>query len=317
MKRALLSGITGQAGSYLAELLLSKGYEVHGIVRRSSTMAGRWRLTDCIDQITLHFGDIIEGVRMAQIIHEVQPDEVYHLAAQSHVAVSFDQASYTTQSIVVGTTNMLEAVRHFAPQARFYQASSSEMYGITPPMQNETAPMLPRSPYACAKLAAYHSVRNYREAYGIHASNGILFNHESPRRGETFVTQKIVRAAKAIKAGTQSGLVLGDCSAKRDWGHAKDYVRAMWLMLQQDAGDDYVVATGEQHSIRDFIDVVFAKVFRANWHDVTRSCVTYDDPAFQRPLDVPSLCGDASKARRVLGWEPTIDFNGLIEDMVR
>jgi len=317
MKTALLTGITGQDGSYIAELLLSKGYTVHGIVRRSSTLAGQWRLAECIDRITLHFGDIIEGVRMAQLVRDIQPDEVYHLAAQSHVAVSFDQASYTMQSIVGGTINMLEAVRHFCPTARYYQASSSEMYGSAPPPQSEDTPMQPRSPYACAKLAAYHSVRNYREAYGLHASNGILFNHESRRRGETFVTQKIVGAAKAIKAGTQDKLILGDCSTMRDWGHAADYVRAMWLMLQQDAGDDYVVATGEQYSIQEFLHQVFCCVLGDDWRFTHSGCVTFDDPAFTRPLDVPSLCGDASKARRVLGWEPTIDFAGLVDGMVR
>lgn len=309
--RALITGISGQDGSYLAELLLSKGYEVHGIVRRSSTLAGLWRIKNILDKITMYYGDVTEGDCMSRLVREIKPSEVYHLAAQSHVAVSFEQPAYTVSSILGGTINMLEAVRCFAPEARYYQASSSEMFGASPPPQNEETPFLPRSPYACAKVAAYWAVRNYRDGYGMHASNGILFNHESPRRGEAFVTRKITLAAAGIKLGLQKELVLGDVDTSRDFGYAVDYVWAIWLMLQMDKPNDYVIATGESYTIREFLERAF-DCLDLRYSDY----VVFNDARYLRPLNVPALQGDASKARRILNWKPTVEFDSLVKMMI-
>jgi GDPmannose 4,6-dehydratase len=314
MKRALITGITGQDGSYLAELLLAKGYEVHGLVRRSST-----RSTERIEHgdggLVLHHGDLADGAGLARVVRSVAPDEVYNLGAQSHVHVSFAQATYTADVTGAGVTRLLEAVRDTQESAgkaiRFYQASSSEMFGkVAETPQRETTPFHPRSPYGCAKVYGHCQTVNYREAYGMHASCGILFNHESPRRGEEFVTRKIAKAAAKIVTGKQDTLRLGNLDAKRDWGFAGDYVHAMWLMLQQDTPDDYVIATGETHTVREFCEAAFGMFGM----DYQKHVVC--DPALHRPAEVDLLLGDASKARRVLGWTPTVTFRDLVTMMV-
>ena len=306
---ALITGITGQDGSYLAELLLAKGYEVHGIVRRSSTF-GTQRIEHIFDRLHLHYGDVTDGGAMARIVAEVEPDELYNLAAQSHVRVSFDQPHYTAEAVALGTLNVLEAARAI-PGCRVYQASSSEMYGqVVETPQRETTPFRPRSPYGVAKVYAHWITVNYRESYGMHASCGILFNHESPRRGETFVTRKITRAAARIAAGHQQHVSLGNLDAKRDWGHARDYVEAMWLMLQQDEPDDYVIATGETHTVREFATLAFS-IVGLDYLDYVRH-----DPRYDRPAEVDVLLGDASKARERLGWTPSVTFGGLVRQMV-
>jgi GDPmannose 4,6-dehydratase len=316
-KTALITGITGQDGSYLAELLLGKGYEVHGLVRRSSTFN-----TERIDHIyqdpheesprlILHYGDLTDGAGLRQVLSKCQPDEVYNLGAQSHVRVSFDQPVYTAQVDAVGTLRLLEAIRDLGLPTRYYQASTSEMFGKVQEIpQRETTPFHPRSPYGCAKVFAHWQVVNYRESYDMYACSGILFNHESPRRGETFVTRKITRAATRIREGLQEKLFLGNLDAKRDWGFAGDYVEAMWLMLQQDRPDDYVVATGETHSVREFLDVVFGEL-DLDWEDHVEI-----DPRYFRPAEVEILLGDPTKARTQLGWRPKVDMNGLAKMMV-
>ncbi len=316
-KKALVTGITGQDGSYLAELLLGKGYEVHGIIRRASTF-NTSRLDGIYSDphypkhhLHLHYGDLADGSNLARLLGKIQPDEIYNLAAQSHVRVSFDAPEYTTDVTATGTVRLLESIREVGIQPRFYQASSSEMFGLVQEVpQRETTPFYPRSPYGCAKVYSYWVTVNYRESYGLHASNGILFNHESPRRGETFVTRKITRAAAHIKLGLQDKLFMGNLDAKRDWGYAKEYVEAMWLMLQQPKGDDYVVATNETHTIRECLDVAFARV-GLNWHDYVEI-----DPRYYRPAEVDLLIGDYSKAKAQLGWEPKTKFKELIELMV-
>ncbi len=316
MKKALITGITGQDGSYLAELLLSKGYEVHGLIRRASSFNTE-RLepiykdphrTDT--RLFLHHGDLANSVAVFTLIAKIEPDEIYNLGAQSHVRVSFDIPEYTGDVTGVGTARILEAMRHAAPKARFYQASSSEMFGLvreTP--QRETTPFYPRSPYGAAKVYSHWMTVNYRESYGIHASNGILFNHESPRRGETFVTRKITRAAARIKAGLQEKLYLGNLDAKRDWGYAPEYVEAMWLMLQQEKPDDYVIATGETHSIREFLDLSFGHA-GLEWKKYVEI-----DPHYYRPTEVDLLIGDAAKAKKKLGWAPKTKFPELVRIM--
>jgi GDPmannose 4,6-dehydratase len=319
-KRALITGVTGQDGSYLAELLLDKGYEVHGIIRRASSFN-----TERIDhlyidphepdaRLFLHYGDLADGTALRRILEKVTPDEVYNLGAQSHVKVSFEEPEYTVDVDALGSLRMLEAIRDYRDRTghdvRFYQASSSEMFGATPPPQNEQTPFHPRSPYACAKLYSYWQTVNYRESYNLFACNGILFNHESERRGETFVTRKITRAATRIKLGLQDKLRLGNLAARRDWGHAVDYVKAMWMMLQGDKPDDYVVATGKQYSVQDFAERVFENLQL----DSTKFIEV--DPRYFRPAEVDSLCGDATKIQRVLGWQPEISFDGLIDRMI-
>jgi len=307
--KALITGITGQDGSYLAELLLSKGYEVHGIMRRSSSF-NTGRIDHVFDKLNLHYGDLTDGSSLGALLSRVQPDELYNLGAQSHVRVSFDIPEYTADVDALGTLRLLEAARAHCPKVRYYQASSSELYGkVAEVPQSETTPFYPRSPYGVAKLFAFWYTVNAREQ-GMHASNGILFNHESPRRGETFVTHKITKAAARIKWGLQSELLLGNLDAKRDWGHSKDYVEAMWLMLQQETPDDYVIATGETHTIRELLDVAFDHL-GLDWHKY----VGIDEKYF-RPTEVDILQGDSSKARRVLNWKPRIQFKELIEDMV-
>jgi len=307
--KALITGITGQDGSYLAELLLSKGYEVHGIIRRSSSF-NTGRIDHVFDKLNLHYGDLTDGSSLGALLSRVQPDELYNLGAQSHVRVSFDIPEYTADVDALGTLRLLEAARAHCPKVRYYQASSSELYGkVAEVPQSETTPFYPRSPYGVAKLFAFWYTVNAREQ-GMHASNGILFNHESPRRGETFVTHKITKAAARIKWGLQSELLLGNLDAKRDWGHAKDYVEAMWLMLQQETPDDYVIASGETHTIRELLDVSFDHL-GLDWHKY----VGIDEKYF-RPTEVDILQGDSSKARRVLNWKPRIQFKDLIEDMV-
>jgi GDPmannose 4,6-dehydratase len=308
MPRALITGITGQDGSYLAELLIAKGYEVHGIIRRSSTFSTE-RIDHIYGDLHLHYGDVTDGGAIARLFGEIDPDEVYNLAAQSHVRVSFDQPAYTAQAVAVGALNVLEAARTI-PACRVYQASSSEMYGTSPPPQSETTPFHPRSPYGVAKVYAHWITVNYRESYGLHASCGILFNHESPRRGETFVTRKITRAAARIKLGLQKTLYLGNLDAKRDWGYAGDYVEAMWLMLQQDEPDDYVIATGETHTVREFCELAFARV-GLDYRDHVAI-----DPRYYRPAEVDLLLGDGAKAREKLGWSPRVSFAGLVNMMV-
>lgn len=309
MRVALITGITGQDGSYLAELLLAKGYVVHGIVRRSSTF-GTQRIEHIFDRLNLHYGDVTDGGAMARLVAEIEPDELYNLAAQSHVRVSFDQPAYTAQAVGIGALNVLEAAR-VVPGCRVYQASSSEMYGqVAETPQREATPFRPRSPYGVAKVYAHWITVNYRESYGMHASCGILFNHESPRRGETFVTRKIVRAAARIASGIPETLYLGNLDARRDWGHAADYVEAMWLMLQQDEPDDYVIATGETHSVREFCERAFAHV-GLDYRDHVEI-----DPRYYRPAEVDLLQGDASKARRALGWVPGLTFDGLVAGMM-
>ena len=317
MKNALITGITGQDGSYLAELLLSKGYEVHGIIRRASTFN-----TERIDhlyqdphlreaRLFLHYGDLSDSVNLVKLLYSLKPDEIYHLAAQSHVRVSFDIPEYTADITGVGTMRILEAIRETGVSTRFYQASSSEMYGqVADIPQRETTPFHPRSPYGVSKVFAYWTTVNYRESYGLHASNGILFNHESPRRGETFVTRKITRAVAYIKAGLQNKLFLGNLDSKRDWGYAKEYVEAMWLMLQQDQPDDYVIATGETHTIREFCELAFGRV-GLDWQQYIDF-----DKRYLRPAEVDILIGDPAKAKRVLGWQPKTKFKELVELMV-
>ena len=333
---ALITGITGQDGAYLAELLLAKGYRVHGVKRRASSFnTGR---IDHLYQdpherdrrLTLHYGDMTDATNLIRIVQETQPDEIYNLAAQSHVQVSFETAEYTANADAIGTLRLLEAIRILGLEGRtrFYQASTSELYGASPPPQNEDTPFRPRSPYAAAKLYAYWIVVNYRQAYGIHASNGILFNHESPRRGETFVTRKITRAVAAIAAGRQDCLWLGNLEARRDWGHARDYVEGMWRMLQQPAGDDYVLATGEAHSVREFVELAFAETGVAlEWRGAGLSEQGFDrasgrqlvavDARYFRPTEVDVLQGDAGKAAARLGWRATTTFRDLVAEMVR
>ena len=316
-KKAFITGVTGQDGSYLAELLLEKGYEVHGIIRRSSSFnTGRinhlaFDPHEPRAHLRLHFGDMTDSGSLHSLIARIQPDEIYNLAAQSHVRVSFDQPIFTSEVVAIGAVNLLEAVRQVGLPVRFYQAGSSEMYGAAEPPQNELTPFNPRSPYACAKVFAHYLTINYREAYGIFACNGMLFNHESPRRGETFVTRKITRAATRIKLGLQQKLYLGNLAAKRDWGYAPDYVQAMWLMLQQEKPDDHVIATGETHSVQEFLEKVFS-LLELDW----RTHVEID-PRYFRPTEVDVLQGDASKAREGLGWKPTVAFDQLVEIMVQ
>jgi GDPmannose 4,6-dehydratase len=320
-KRALITGITGQDGSYLSELLLEKGYEVHGIIRRTSTFN-----TDRIDHIYvdphapdarlfLHYGDLTDGTTLRRILEQVQPTEIYNLGAQSHVRVSFDSPEYTVDAVGMGTLRLLEAIRDYQQrtgiEVRFYQAGSSEMFGKVQDIpQKETTPFYPRSPYACAKVYAHWQTLNYRESYGLFACNGILFNHESPRRGETFVTRKITRAIARIVEGTQNKLYLGNLDSKRDWGYAKDYVKAMWLMLQQEEPDDYVIATGETYSVREFLEAAFNYV-NLNWEDY----VAFDE-RYLRPAEVDLLIGDSSKAKQQLGWQPSVTFEELVHLMV-
>lgn len=334
-KKALITGITGQDGSYLAEFLLEKGYEVHGVKRRGSSFnTGR---IDHIYQdpheqgrrLILHYGEMSDATNLVRIVQMVQPDEIYNLAAQSHVKVSFEKPEYTASVDAVGTLRFLEAIRILGLEGktRFYQASSSEMFGTSPPPQNEETPFYPRSPYGAAKLYAHWITKNYREAYGIFAASGILFNHESPRRGETFVTRKITRAAVRIKLGLQEKLHLGNLDAKRDWGHAKDHTRAMWMMLQADEPDDYVIATGRQHSVREFCEAVFREIgIDLEWQGKglnekgidkkTGQVLVEVDARYFRPTEVDSLLGDASKAKEKLKWEPEISFEELVKEMV-
>jgi len=316
MKKALITGITGQDGSYVAEFLLTKGYEVHGVIRRSSTFS-----TCRIDHIYvdphepgarlfLHYGDLSDSTQLTNLIYSVRPDEIYHLGAQSHVRVSFDTAEYTSDIVALATTRILEAVRQSGVKARFYQASSSEMFGAAPPPQSEETPFQPRSPYAVSKVYAYWMVRNYREGYGIFAANGILFNHESPRRGETFVTRKITRAITHILASKQKYLYLGNLDSSRDWGYAPEYVEAMWLMLQQDMAGDYIIGTGETHTVKEFLQEAFTYA-GIDWHEHVRT-----DQRYFRPLEVDLLMADASRAKRELGWEPKVKFRDLVRIMV-
>ncbi len=320
MKKALITGITGQDGSYLAELLLKKGYEVHGVIRRSSTFN-----TDRIDhlytdpheegsRLFLHYGDLSDASVLTRILHRTQPEEIYNLAAQSHVRVSFDEPEYTADIDALGPLRLLDAIREYRERSggnpRFYQAGSSEMFGNAPPPQNEATPFEPRSPYGISKLAAHWYAVNYREAYGLWIANGILFNHESPRRGETFVSRKITRAAARIKLGLQENLYLGNVDARRDWGFARDYVEAMWLMLQHERAGDYVIATGESHSVRDLLNQAFG-CLDLDWQHHVRI-----DPRYERPTEVHHLEGDASKATAELGWRPTVSFASLIKMMV-
>ncbi len=317
-KTALITGITGQDGSYLAELLLEKGYEVHGVVRRSSTM-NRGRIDHLQhanpshpegSKFLLHYGDMTDSGGLNRLVKTVRPDEIYNLAAQSHVAISFDQPEYTGDADGLGTTRLLEAIRTMGLPTRFYQASTSEMFGLSPAPQSETTPFHPRSPYAVAKLYAHWMTVNYREAHGLFACSGILFNHESPRRGENFVTRKVTRGIGQILAGKTDKLRLGNMDSKRDWGHARDYVEAMWMMLQQDRADDYVIATGVMRSVRDFVEAAFAMV-GLDW----QKYVVVDE-AYMRPADVHELRGDASKAMKALGWKPTTTFDELVREML-
>lgn len=319
MKKALITGITGQDGSYLAELLLSKGYEVHGLIRRSSSF-NTGRIDHLYNdphesdvKLFLHYGDLTDGTGLARLLQSIAPDEVYNLGAQSHVRVSFDSPEYTGDVVGLGTQRLLEAIRHtgLIEKVRYYQASSSEMFGkVQEVPQTEKTPFWPRSPYSCAKVYGYWLTINYRESYGLHGSNGILFNHESPRRGETFVTRKITRAATRIKLGLQEKLFMGNLDAKRDWGYAKEYVEMMWLMLQQDTPDDYVVATNETHSVREFIEETFAHL-DLDWEKY----VEYDQ-RYERPAEVDLLIGNPEKAKRQLGWEPKVRFKELVKIMV-
>jgi GDPmannose 4,6-dehydratase len=316
-RRALITGITGQDGSYLAEFLLGKGYDVHGIIRRSSSFnTGR---LDHIYQdphvtgsrLHLHYGDLTDAAGLRDVLSKTRPTEVYNLGAQSHVRVSYDQPVYTVHTDALGTLMLLEAIRDLGLPVRYYQASSSEMYGkVAETPQKETTPFHPRSPYACAKVYSYWQVINYREAYGMYACNGILFNHESPRRGETFVTRKVTRAATRIKVGLQDSLYMGNLDAKRDWGFAGDYVQAMWLMLQQEKADDFVIATGETHTVREWIALCF-QLLGLNWEKHVKI-----DPQYFRPAEVDLLLGDASKARQILGWKPTVGFTDLAKIMI-
>ena len=327
-KVALITGITGQDGSYLAEFLLEKGYEVHGIVRRSS-LINTHRIDNIYPQLKLHYGDLTDATNIISVIKKVEPDEIYNLGAQSHVKVSFEMPEYTAQVDAIGTLRILEAVRLLGMEkkTRIYQASTSELYGLVQAVpQTETTPFHPRSPYGVAKLYGYWIIKNYREAYGMHCSSGILFNHESPRRGETFVTRKITQGLSRVSCGLQECIELGNLNAKRDWGHAKDFVEAMWLMLQQDEPDDYVIATGEQYSVRDFVNKA-APLFglKIEWMGEGLDEVGYDwgtkktvikvNDRYFRPAEVESLLGDATKAKEKLGWEPKISFKELVEDM--
>ncbi|AIX20397.1 GDP-D-mannose 4,6-dehydratase [Synechococcus phage ACG-2014f] len=326
--KALISGITGQDGSYLAELLLKKGYEVHGIIRRTSSF-NTGRIDHIFDQLHLHYGDLTDSLNIVSIIKEVEPDEIYNLGAQSHVKVSFEEPEYTAQTDALGTLRVLEAVRllGMTDKVRIYQASTSELYGLvqeTP--QKETTPFYPRSPYGVAKLYGYWIVKNYRESYGMHASSGILFNHESPRRGETFVTRKITRGLSRISTGLQDCLYLGNLNSRRDWGHAEDYVEAMWLMLQQETPDDYVIATGKEYSVKDFVEAS-AEYFgmKIEWQGegldevgidrFTKKVVVRVSDKYFRPAEVETLWGDPTKAKEVLGWKPNHTFASLVEDM--
>ena len=334
MKKALITGITGQDGSYLTELLLEKGYEVHGIIRRSSTFN-----TDRIDhlykdphldgvRLFLHYGDLTDSSNLSRLIEKIQPEEIYNLGAQSHVQVSFEVPEYTAETDALGTLRLLDAIKETGSKARFYQASTSELYGkVQEVPQRETTPFYPRSPYGVAKLYAFWIVKNYRESYGLHASNGILFNHESPRRGETFVTRKITMAAARIHRGIQKCLYMGNIDARRDWGYAKDYVRMMWMMLQQPEPDDYVVATGEMHTVREFIEQAFLHLgHRIEWRGkgveeigidaATGDTVVRIDPRYFRPAEVEQLCGDPAKAKAKLGWVPEVKFSQLVKLMV-
>ncbi len=315
-KKALITGVTGQDGSYLAEFLLKKGYEIHGLIRRASTF-NTTRINhlyqdphDPAAHFFLHYGDLTDSGQLSNLIYNIQPEEVYHLGAQSHVRVSFDMPEFTGDITGLGTTRLLEAIRRSGIKTKFYQASSSELFGDSPPPQNEASPLQPRSPYAAAKLYAYWMVRNYREAYGLFAVNGILFNHESPRRGETFVTRKITRAVARIKLGIQKKLYLGNLEAKRDWGYAPDYVEVMWLMLQQDQPEDFVIATGESHSVREFVEEAFSYV-DLDWREFVEI-----DPRYFRPTEVEFLWGDPTKARQKLGWQPRVTFKELVRIMV-
>jgi GDPmannose 4,6-dehydratase len=316
MRKALITGLTGQDGSYLAELLLAEGYEVHGLKRRSSSFN-----TDRIDHVYrdfhesgtrlfLHYADLTDAISLAGLLSDLKPDEIYNLGAQSHVKVSFEIPEYTGDVVALGALRLLESIRRTGLSCRFYQASSSEMFGSTPPPQNESSRFHPRSPYACAKLFAHHSTINYRESYGMHASCGILFNHESPRRGETFVTRKITRAVAHIKFGLQEKLFLGNLDSRRDWGYAPDYVRAMWLMMQQEKPGDYVIGTGETHTVREFVERAFA-VAGLDWREHVSI-----DPRYYRPAEVDALQADFSLARQVLGWQPTVTFEELVRLMV-
>jgi GDPmannose 4,6-dehydratase len=317
VKRALITGITGQDGSYLADFLLGKGYEVHGIIRRASTFN-----TARIDhlyqdphvhgvRLFLHYGDLADSVHLVKLLYSLKPDEIYHLGAQSHVRVSFDIPEYTADVTGIGTIRILEAIREAGVQSRFYQASSSEMFGkVQEVPQTEKTPFWPRSPYGVAKLFSYWATVNYRESYGLHASNGILFNHESPRRGETFVTRKISRAVARIKCGLDKDLYLGNLDARRDWGYAPEYVQGMWLMLQQDRPDDYVLATNETHSVREFVELAFERV-GLDWKEFVKH-----DSRYERPAEVDLLIGDASKAKKLLNWEPQVRFEELVRIMV-
>ena len=316
MATALITGVTGQDGSYLAELLLEKGYQVHGLIRRASSFN-----TNRVDHIyrdphekgvrfLMHYGDLSDSGSLVNLIRGLEPDEIYHLGAQSHVKVSFEIPEYTSDATGMGTVRILEAIRASGVSTRFYQASSSEMFGSAPAPQDEATPFHPRSPYGVAKVFAYWTTVNYREAYGLHASNGILNNHESPRRGETFVSRKITRAVARIQAGLQDKLFLGNLDAKRDWGYAPEYVYAMWLMLQQEEPDDYVIATGESHTVREFAERAFDHV-GLDWERYVEI-----DPRYYRPSEVDNLRGDSSKARKVLGWEPRTDFRALVQLMV-
>ena len=316
MKRAFITGVTGQDGSYLAELLLEKGYEVHGLIRRSSSF-NTSRIDhlyqdphDNLAKLFLHFGDVTDGVGISNLIREIEPHEIYNLAAQSHVKVSFEMPDYTGQVDALGTIRMLEAIRSSGIQTKFYQASTSELFGSTPPPQSEKSVFAPRSPYAAAKLYAYWVVRNYREGYGLHATNGILFNHESPRRGETFVTRKITIAAARIKLGLQENLYLGNLDAVRDWGYAKEYVESMWRMLQQDEPDDFVVATGVGATVRDFCEVAFSEI-GLNYEEFVIS-----EKRYERPTEVEALIGDPSKAFQKLGWKASTKWRELAKLMV-
>jgi GDPmannose 4,6-dehydratase len=316
MKRAFITGVNGQDGSYLAELLLSKGYEVHGLIRRSSSF-NTHRLESIYRdphesgvRFLMHYGDLSDSGSMINLIRDLEPDEIYHLGAQSHVKVSFEVPEYTADATAIGTIRMLEAIRASGVQTRFYQASSSEMFGSAPPPQSEETPFHPRSPYGVSKVFAYWATVNYREAYGMFACNGILFNHESIRRGETFVTRKITRAVARIKAGLQEKLYLGNLDAVRDWGHAPEYVEAMWLMLQRDEPEDFVIASGESHSVREFVELAFGRV-GLDWERYVAI-----DPRYFRPAEVESLCGDVSKAREQLGWQARTGFKELVALMV-
>lgn len=316
MKKALITGITGQDGSYLAELLLDKSYEVHGIVRRSSSF-NTGRIEHIYSdkhlphtRLFLHYGDLTDSSAIINLIYQIKPDEIYHLAAQSHVRVSFDMPEYTGDITGLGTVRLLEALRQSGIKSKFYQAASSEMFGCAPAPQSETTSFQPRSPYAAAKAYAYWMVKNYREGYGLYACNGILFNHESSRRGETFVSRKITKAAARIKLELQDKLYLGNLDAKRDWGYAKEYVEAMWFMLQQDRPDDFVIATGETHSVKEFLDEAFGKL-DLDWQQYVEI-----DPTYYRPTEVDVLCGDASRAKKNLGWEPKVRFKELVKIMV-